>query len=93
MPEEVGSPSPALRPGLGRAYAVLLAGRGAQVVVNDLGGGAAGEGSGSRAADLVVQEIKAAGGAAVPNYDSAEEGEKLVQTALDNFGRVGGGGG
>jgi len=74
--------------GLGRAYALLLASRGAKVVVNDLGGSTAGEGQGSRAADLVVEEIRGAGGQAVPNYDSVEEGEKVVQGALDNFGRV-----
>jgi len=74
--------------GLGRAYALLLASRGARVVVNDLGGSTAGEGQGSRAADKVVEEIRGAGGEAVPNYDSVEDGEKVVQGALDNFGRV-----
>lgn len=44
--------------GLGRAYALLLAKRGAKVVVNDLGGGRHGDGKSSRAADLVVEEIK-----------------------------------
>ena len=53
-----------------------------------MGGSTAGEGQGSRAADLVVEEIRGAGGQAVPNYDSVEEGEKVVQEALDNFGRV-----
>jgi NAD(P)-dependent dehydrogenase (short-subunit alcohol dehydrogenase family) len=47
--------------GLGKAYALLLAERGASVVVNDLGGSAAGEGSNSRAADQVVEEIKRKG--------------------------------
>lgn len=47
-----------------------------------------GGGGDSRAADLVVQEIRASGGEAVPNYDSVEEGEKLVQTALNVFGRI-----
>lgn len=74
--------------GLGRAYALLLAGRGAQVVVNDLGGGRHGEGADSAVADRVVAEIEAAGGQAVTNYDSVEDGEKIVQTALDAFGRI-----
>jgi len=74
--------------GLGRTYALLLASRGAKVVVNDLGGSAGGEGNDARAADVVVKEIKSAGGIAVANYDSVEEGEKLVQTALENYGKV-----
>ena len=73
---------------MGRTYALLLASRGAKVVVNDLGGSAGGEGKDARAADVVVKEIEAAGGIAVPNYDSVEDGEKLVQTALENFGRI-----
>ncbi|CAL1533869.1 unnamed protein product [Lymnaea stagnalis] len=74
--------------GLGRAYALAFAERGAAVVVNDLGGSAFGSGKGSKAADQVVNEIKAKGGKAVANYDSVEEGEKVVQTALDAFGRI-----
>ncbi len=74
--------------GLGRAYALLLAERGARVVVNDLGGGRHGEGASSAAADRVVAEIIAAGGEAVANYDSVEDGERIVQTVLDHFGRV-----
>ncbi len=74
--------------GLGRAYALLLAVRGAGVVVNDLGGGMHGEGAGSSAADRVVEEIMAAGGEAVASYDSVENGERIVQTALDAFGRI-----
>ncbi len=66
--------------GLGRAYALLLASRGAKVVVNDLGGSFKGEGASSRAADVVVVEIRKAGGQAVPNYDSAENGKALVET-------------
>ncbi len=62
--------------------------RGAKVVVNDLGGSTFGEGADKAAADLVVDEIKAAGGEAVANYDSVTDGGKIVQTALDAFGRV-----
>nr|XP_053653912.1 peroxisomal multifunctional enzyme type 2-like [Cherax quadricarinatus] len=74
--------------GLGRSYALLFGSRGAKVVVNDLGGDTKGEGKSSRAADKVVEEIQNAGGIAVANYNSVEDGEKIVQTALDNFGRV-----
>ncbi|XP_040851670.1 peroxisomal multifunctional enzyme type 2 isoform X1 [Ochotona curzoniae] len=74
--------------GLGRAYALAFAERGASVVVNDLGGDFKGVGKGSQAADRVVEEIRRKGGKAVPNYDSVEHGEKLVKTALDAFGRI-----
>ncbi|XP_066470082.1 peroxisomal multifunctional enzyme type 2 isoform X2 [Tiliqua scincoides] len=74
--------------GLGRAYALAFAERGALVVVNDLGGDFKGHGKSSSAADKVVEEIRAKGGKAVANYDSVEAGEKLVQTALDTFGRI-----
>ncbi len=53
--------------GLGRAHALLLASRGAKVVVNDLGGARDGSGGGSAKADQVVEEIRAAGGEAAPN--------------------------
>jgi NAD(P)-dependent dehydrogenase (short-subunit alcohol dehydrogenase family)/uncharacterized OB-fold protein/putative sterol carrier protein len=78
--------------GLGRVYALELAGRGARVVVNDLGGARDGRGDGSATpADLVVEEIRAAGGEAVANYDSVatpEGGEAVVNCALEHFGRV-----
>ncbi len=77
--------------GLGRAHAMLLASRGAKVVVNDLGGSRDGTGAGTNMADQVVEEIKAAGGEAVPDYhgvDTYEGGEAIVKTALDAFGKV-----
>jgi NAD(P)-dependent dehydrogenase (short-subunit alcohol dehydrogenase family) len=74
--------------GIGRAYALALGARGAKVVVNDLGVSIKGEGSQHKAADVVVDEIKKAGGVAVANYDSVEFGDKIVKTALDSFGTV-----
>ncbi|XP_071397449.1 peroxisomal multifunctional enzyme type 2 isoform X2 [Centroberyx affinis] len=74
--------------GLGREYALAFGERGASVVVNDLGGDIKGGGKSSAAADKVVEEIRAKGGKAVANYDSVEDGEKLIQTALDTFGRI-----
>lgn len=74
--------------GLGRVYALEFAKRGAKVVVNDLGGSRTGVGANSLAADKVVEEIRAAGGQAVADYNSAEEGAKVIQTAIDNYGRV-----
>ncbi|XP_053423480.1 peroxisomal multifunctional enzyme type 2 isoform X2 [Nycticebus coucang] len=77
-----------LSSGLGRAYALAFAERGASVVVNDLGGDFKGVGKGTFAADKVVEEIRRKGGKAVANYDSVEVGEKIVKTALDAFGRI-----
>jgi NAD(P)-dependent dehydrogenase (short-subunit alcohol dehydrogenase family) len=77
--------------GLGRQHALLLASRGALVVVNDLGGAIDGTGSDKGAAEHVVDEIKAAGGEAVADTNSVstpEGGAAIVKTAVDAFGRV-----
>jgi NAD(P)-dependent dehydrogenase (short-subunit alcohol dehydrogenase family) len=77
--------------GLGKTYALLLASRGASVVVNDLGGSADGTGGGTSMADQTVKEINEKGGKAVANYDSVstpEGGEAIVRAALENFGKV-----
>ncbi len=74
--------------GLGRTYALEFAQRGAKVVVNDLGVTTSGEGKDAKAADAVVKEIKSKGGEAVANYDNVEDGEKIVKTALDAYGKV-----
>ncbi len=77
--------------GLGRQHALLMAARGALIVVNDLGGTVDGTGSDAGAAQLVVDEITAAGGEAVANTDSVatpEGGESIVKTAVDSFGKV-----
>ncbi|KAH8703458.1 putative peroxisomal multifunctional beta-oxidation protein [Talaromyces proteolyticus] len=74
--------------GLGREYALFFGSRGANVVVNDLGGSHKGEGHSSKAADVVVDEIRKAGGKAVANYDSVENGEAIIDTAIKNFGRI-----
>ena len=77
--------------GLGRCHALEFAKRGAKVVINDLGGTRDGVGSDNAAANKVVEEIKALGGEAVPNYDNVatvEGGKNIVQTAIDAFGKV-----
>jgi len=77
--------------GLGREHALLLAQRGALIVVNDLGGAVDGTGSDKGAAERVVDEIKAAGGEAVADTNSVatpEGGAAIVQTAIDAFGKV-----
>ncbi|KAI4252436.1 MAG: hypothetical protein L6R42_007961, partial [Xanthoria sp. 1 TBL-2021] len=71
----------------GQTVVVTGAG-GANVVVNDLGGSFKGEGSSSKAADVVVDEIRSAGGKAVANYDSVENGDRIIDTALQTFGRI-----
>eukprot|EP01065_Artemidia_motanka_P025435 TRINITY_DN30431_c0_g1_i1.p1 TRINITY_DN30431_c0_g1~~TRINITY_DN30431_c0_g1_i1.p1 ORF type:complete len:329 (+),score=135.67 TRINITY_DN30431_c0_g1_i1:75-989(+) len=74
--------------GLGKSYALELAKRGCAVVVNDLGGSLKGAGTSAKVADAVVDEIKAAGGKAVANYDSVENGAAIVETAVKAFGKV-----
>ena len=77
--------------GLGREHALMMASRGALIVVNDLGGAIDGTGSDKGAAERVVDEIKAAGGEAVADTNSVatvEGGAAIVQTALDAFGRI-----
>ncbi|KAL6238517.1 hypothetical protein BDW75DRAFT_201484 [Aspergillus navahoensis] len=74
--------------GLGKAYALFFASRGANVVVNDLGSSHQGEGKSNKAADVVVNEIRSAGGKAVANYDSVENGDAIIDTAIKSFGRV-----
>ncbi len=77
--------------GLGRSYALLLASRGARVVVNDPGGGLGGDGTDAGPAHDVVREIVAAGGQAVASTDSvatAGGGEAIIGAALDTYGRL-----
>src|SRR5262245_51414714 len=77
--------------GLGRAYALLLAARGAKIVVNDLGGSVSGEGADAGPAEEVVREIAAAGGEAIANTGSVatpEGGLAIVRSALDHYGRL-----
>jgi NAD(P)-dependent dehydrogenase (short-subunit alcohol dehydrogenase family) len=77
--------------GLGRAYALLLASRGARIVVNDTGGSLKGEGADSAPAQELVQEIGASGGEAVASTTSVSTpagGAAIIETALDHYGRI-----
>lgn len=74
--------------GLGKYYCLEYAKRGAKVVVNDLGGSLSGNGGDSKAADVVVDEIRKAGGIAVADYNNVLDGEKIIETAVKNFGTV-----
>ena len=77
--------------GIGRDHALLFAAEGAKVVVNDLGGAPDGTGDDRTAAEQVVEEIRASGGEAVANADDVadwEGGQRLVQSAIDAFGRL-----
>ena len=75
--------------GLGRGYALVFVAEGANVVVNDIGTSLGGEGRDTSAADGVVEDIRAAGGQAVANYDDVTDWDaagRIVQAALDAFG-------
>jgi len=77
--------------GIGREEALLLAKHGAKVVINDLGGHFDGTGTDTRPAQQVVDEIKAAGGEAVANYESVADfkaAKRIVQCAIDTFGKL-----
>src|SRR5687768_4569888 len=77
--------------GLGREHALLLASRGAQVVINDLGGSVSGEGGDVGPAQATAKEIEDLGGVAVADTNSVatpEGGEAIVKTAVDAFGRI-----
>lgn len=77
--------------GIGRAACEQFAARGANVVVNDIGGDEAGQGADERPADTVVREIEAAGGDAAPNYDDVgtwDGAQRAVRTALEEFGEL-----
>jgi NAD(P)-dependent dehydrogenase (short-subunit alcohol dehydrogenase family) len=75
--------------GLGKSYAVAFAAEGANVVVNDIGTSLGGEGRDTSAADAVVEEIKAAGGKAIANYEDVTDwdaGKRIVNAAVEAFG-------
>ena len=77
--------------GIGREHALALAGAGAKVVVNDLGGSTAGEGHDQTPAQQVADEIKANGGEATANYDNVADfagAERMVKQAVADFGRL-----
>jgi NAD(P)-dependent dehydrogenase (short-subunit alcohol dehydrogenase family) len=77
--------------GLGRQYALLLAARGARILVNDVGGSVIGDGSNDEAANAVVAEIRQTGGQAVADSHSVtspEGGQAIIDTALRAWGRV-----
>uniref|UniRef100_A0A0R3QMH2 Peroxisomal multifunctional enzyme type 2 n=1 Tax=Brugia timori TaxID=42155 RepID=A0A0R3QMH2_9BILA len=73
---------------LGKAYALEFAKRGASVVVNDLGTTQGGSFARSLSANTTVAEIKFHGGKAVPNFDSVVYGHKIIEAAIEHFGRI-----
>ena len=77
--------------GIGREHALLFAAEGAKIVVNDLGGAPDGSGTDTSSAQLVVDEITAAGGEAVANADDITDwdgGKRLIETAVEAFGNL-----
>jgi NAD(P)-dependent dehydrogenase (short-subunit alcohol dehydrogenase family) len=77
--------------GIGREFALCMAGQGANVVVNDVGVSLDGQGTDEDPAAQVCKEIEALGSKAVPSYDSVTDfagAERIVQTAVDSFGKV-----
>ena len=77
--------------GIGRGEALLMASEGASVIVNDVGASTSGEGADSTPAEQVVKEIEDLGGKAIANYSdvtSFSETEKLIRSAIDEFGRL-----
>ncbi|MGD9865490.1 MAG: SDR family NAD(P)-dependent oxidoreductase [Pseudodonghicola sp.] len=77
--------------GIGRDIALQMAAQGAQVVVNDLGGSGAGEGSDQTPAQQVVDQIRAAGGAAVANFGNVArpaDATAMIEQAMDEFGSI-----
>jgi NAD(P)-dependent dehydrogenase (short-subunit alcohol dehydrogenase family) len=79
--------------GLGRDFALYLAGEGARVVVNDPGVALDGTGGDASRAEAVVKEIEAAGGTAVANTESVatwDGAHSIIATATDTYGRIDG---
>ena len=77
--------------GLGKQYALLLASRGARIVVNDIGGSVTGDGANIEAANAVAEEIRQRDGEAVADSHSVttpEGGQAIIDTALRTWGRV-----
>ena len=75
--------------GLGKAYAIAFAKRGAKIVINDIGISVEPKSqTPNRLADVVVEEIRKAGGQAIANYDSVENAERIIQETIKHYGRV-----
>jgi NAD(P)-dependent dehydrogenase (short-subunit alcohol dehydrogenase family) len=77
--------------GIGRDIALAMASHGAKVVVNDIGAALDGEGGSAGPAQQVVDDIRAAGGQAVPNTDSVADSAsaaRIIECAVESFGRI-----